>query len=207
MIKNLLMGLAAVTLLTACDDWWEGISNSGSGSEQPATQVVSLPTASSSSSAADTSGDTSASGDDAESESQQTASESDTSAEETTASSSETRTAAETAPKETVEPETRARSDDKCGAGKYGFVTTKDNDTHFHATFESGGKVRYFLRGSPTGKWSLNGDRMDVYGPFKMPGRKYTTLNFTVTSRSSDCKVREALGKSPGGQDLAIRRR
>ena len=198
-MKNLFLGLLAISLLTACDDWWDGISNSGSGGETPTeTQVVSLPTASTSSTSGST---TSAAAPAAEEE---TASQSTAQ----TTSNTESKTVAEPdLPDTTVAASKTSSSADKCGVGTYGFVTTKDNDTHFTGKFESGGRARYQLKGSPTGKWSLKGDKMDVYGPFKMPGRKYTTLHFTVTKRSSDCRVTEALGKSPGGSDLALRRR
>ena len=195
MNKNLLMGLLAVFMLTACDDWFESTSQSGSGASQPTVaQVVDLTEPSSSNNSDSQTSTDSAS----------TANTQKTTNTEETASASTAKTEPEPEQKEVAATENR--SPDKCGVGNYAFVTTRDNKRHFTGTFKSGGRVQYQLRGGPSGKWSMRGDKLDITGPFKMPGRKTTTLHMTVTRRASDCRVMEARGKSPGGSDMAVRR-
>lgn len=192
MIKNLTISLVAICMLTGCDDWWEGISSTGGGSEEPAsTQVVSLSTPKSSDL-----------GTDAPTGSVSDPSTLDASSDaiDVAALSESTDAVADAAKNESK------GSVDKCGVGRFAFITPHDNKTHFDAYFEAGGHVRYNLKDGPSGKWSLVGDKMDVYGPLKMPGKEYTTLHMVVSIRASDCKVLEFLGKSPGGQDLAGRR-
>ncbi len=192
MIKNLTISLVAICTLTGCEDWWEGLSSTGGGSEKPVpTQVVSLSTDTTSNITPDA----------------LTGSASDTSTPNT---SNDTKDVAANA-KPTDAPIEAASAEskdalDKCVIGRYAFITTRDNKTHFDAHFEAGGHIRYNLKDGPSGKWSLDGDNMDVYGPLKMPGKKYTTLHMVVSRRASDCKVLEFLGKSPGGQSLAGRR-
>ena len=194
MIKNLLVAMFALSMLTACDDWWESTSQSGSGAQQPSdVQVVDLTQPNTPSASAAESEPTS-----------NTSSSKKTEPPAETTNTSNAKTEPEPEPREVAATENR--SNDKCGVGNYAFVTTRDNKRHFTGTFKSGGKVQYQLKDGPTGKWSLKGDRMSIYGPFKMPGRKYTTLHMTVSRRAPDCRVLEARGKSPGGSDFAIRR-
>ena len=192
MIKNLTVSLVAICTLTACEDWWEGVSSTGGDSEKPApTQVVNLSTDTMSKINADA----------------PTGSTSEPSTPDTSNNTKDG--AAKPKPTEAPIEVASAKSKDeldKCVIGRYAFITTRDNKTHFDAHFEAGGHIRYNLKDGPSGKWSLDGDNMDVYGPLKMPGKKYTTLHMVVSRRASDCKILEFLGKSPGGQDLSGRR-
>lgn len=184
MIKNMTVSLVAICMLTGCDDWWEGISSTGEGSEKPApTQVVSLSTPKLSN--------------------LETDAPSDSSSEPSTGVAAQRESTDNLADAAKIESKDSA---DKCGVGRFAFITPRDNKTHFDAYFEAGGHIRYNLKDGPSGKWSLVGDKMEVYGPLKMPGKEYTTLHMVVSRRAPDCKVLEFLGKSPGGQDLAGRR-
>jgi len=96
---------------------------------------------------------------------------------------------------------------DDCGAGHYAFATDVDGKVHFDAHFDSGGVARYNFTLQPNrGNWNVSGNQMIFDGPFG-PGNIHHVFSWTITSRSSDCKVRQFQGRSIGGADMTASRR
>lgn len=105
-------------------------------------------------------------------------------------------------------PEPPASADsDNCGAGHYAFTTDVDGKVHFDAHFDSGGVARYNFTLQPNrGNWNVSGNQMIFDGPFG-PGNVHHVFSWTITSRSSDCKVQQFRGRSIGGADMTVSRR
>ena len=95
---------------------------------------------------------------------------------------------------------------DSCGAGNYVFVTDSDGKRHFDARFEANGNIRYNFTVQPNrGNWRISGNQMIFNGPFGA-GNSDHTFSWTITSRSSDCKVQRFQGKSIGNADVTASR-
>ena len=96
---------------------------------------------------------------------------------------------------------------DSCGAGHYAFITDVDGKVHFDAHFDSGGVARYNFTLQPNrGNWRVSGNQMIFDGPFGA-GNSHHVFSWTITSRSSDCKVQHFQGRSIGGADMTASRR
>jgi len=96
---------------------------------------------------------------------------------------------------------------DNCGAGHYAFTTDVDGKVHFDAHFDSGGVARYNFTLQPNrGNWRVSGNQMIFDGPFG-PGNSHHVFSWNITSRSSDCRVRQFQGRSIGGADMTASRR
>ena len=191
MLKNLFLGVLCITMLTACDDWWDGISSSGGDSEKPAdTQVASMPTSSTSSAAAEPTG---------------SASDPVPVEVDVDTSSLTQQQEASSEPAATTAAATSSSSNDKCGIGHYDFRTDSDGKKHFDFRFLAGGVVQYYLKDGPKGRWSWSGNQITLVGPFG-PGWTDLPLHMTVTQVASDCRLMEFKGRSPGGAAVTSRR-